>query len=206
MKQLICAADIEHLSKAGQKVCVVKPDTIVTPSARDAAETFGVKIQEESCVCSTAAEGIDSEKIYAVLKYLMEKGLLSDLMDAKPYEAERHENGLKMIRGSSVRMENLDTGTPGVKARYQELVHKDESHVSAGFLEIDHSEFPWELTYEEIDYVIEGTLTVTIDGKTYTCKPGDVLFVPAGSKVIWGSPDQVRVFYATYPANWPDLV
>ena len=41
---------------------------------------------------------------------------------------------------------------------------------------IDHSEFAWELTYEEIDYVIEGTLTVTIDGKKYTANAGDVLF------------------------------
>ena len=46
---------------------------------------------------------------------------------------------------------------------------------------IDHSEFAWELTYEEIDYVIEGTLTVTIDGKKYTANAGDVLFVPSGS-------------------------
>ena len=35
--------------------------------------------------------------------------------------------------------------------------------------------------------------------------PGDVLFVPSGSRVIWGSPDKARIFYATYPANWADL-
>ena len=57
-----------------------------------------------------------------------------------------------------------------------------------------------------IDYVIEGTLTITIDGKTYTAHAGDVLFVPANSKVVWGSPDRARVFYATYPANWADLL
>ena len=62
--------------------------------------------------------------------------------------------------------------------------------MSAGFLVIENSKFDWELTYEEIDYVIEGTLTVEINGKTYTAYPGDVLFVPAGSKVVWGSPDK----------------
>ncbi|MFQ6972843.1 MAG: ethanolamine utilization protein EutQ, partial [Enterocloster aldenensis] len=45
-----------------------------------------------------------------------------------------------------------------------------------------------------------------IDGKTYTAHAGDVLFVPSGSKVIWGSPDKARIFYATYPANWADLL
>ena len=34
---------------------------------------------------------------------------------------------------------------------------------------------------EEIIYVLEGTLEYEIDGKPVTVKPGDVLFVPAGT-------------------------
>jgi quercetin dioxygenase-like cupin family protein len=34
---------------------------------------------------------------------------------------------------------------------------------------------------EEIVYVLEGTLEYQIDGKSVTAKPGDVLFVPAGT-------------------------
>ena len=34
---------------------------------------------------------------------------------------------------------------------------------------------------EEIIYVLEGTLEYQIDSKTVTVKPGDVLFVPAGT-------------------------
>jgi len=34
---------------------------------------------------------------------------------------------------------------------------------------------------EEIIYVLEGTLEYEIDGKKVTAKPGDVLFVPAGT-------------------------
>jgi len=209
MKQLICAKDIELLNAGGKKVCYVENGSIITPSAKDAADTFGIKFcdkEEEQPQALTGLTGmdIDSEKIYMVLKALMEKGMLNDIF--KPYESESHGNGLKVVRGSSVKMDVFDTGDPSVKAYYQELINKEESHMSAGFLVIDHSEFEWELTYEEIDYVIEGTLTVTIDGKTYTAKAGDVLFVPSGSKVIWGSPDKARVFYATYPANWADLV
>jgi ethanolamine utilization protein EutQ len=89
---------------------------------------------------------------------------------------------------------------------YQELVSKDDSKMSAGFLTIEKSSFEWELCYEELDFVIEGTLTVTLNGKTFTAHAGDVLFVPSGSKVVWGSPDKTRIFYATYPANWADLM
>ncbi len=207
MKQLICAKDVETLNAEGKKVFYVESGSIITPSAKDAADAFGITFCEKAeelpqVPAAFAGMDIDSEKIYMVLKTLMEKGLLNDIL--KPYESESH--GLKVVRGSSVKMDVFDTGDPAVKAYYQELVSKDESHISAGFLTIDHSSFEWELTYEEIDYVIEGTLTVTIDGKTYTAKAGDVLFVPSGSKVIWGSPDKARVFYATYPANWADLV
>ncbi len=210
MKQLICAKDVEKLNAEGKKVFYVESGSIITPSAKDAADSFGIKIcdkveeQQTQAPAALAGMDIDSDKIYMVLKTLMEKGLLNDIL--KPYESQSHGNGLKVVRGSSVKMDVFDTGDPSVKAYYQELVSKEESHISAGFLVIDHSSFEWELTYEEIDYVIEGTLTVTIDGKTYTAKAGDVLFVPSGSKVVWGSPDKARVFYATYPANWADLV
>lgn len=209
MKQLICAKDVETLNAEGKTVFYVESGSIITPSAKDAAEAFGITFCEKTeeqipAPAAFAGMDIDSEKIYKVLKTLMEKGLLNDIL--KPYESESHGNGLKVVRGSTVKMDVFDTGDPSVKAYYQELVSKEESHISAGFLTIDHSSFEWELTYEEIDYVIEGTLTVTIDGKTYTAKAGDVLFVPSGSKVIWGSPDKARVFYATYPANWADLV
>ena len=139
----------------------------------------------------------------------MEKGLLQGILDSasdKPYTAESDCGGLKVVRGKSVRMDVFDTGNPSAKVHYQELVSKEESQMSAGFLTIENSSFEWDLTYEEIDYVIEGTLTVTINGKTITAYPGDVLFVPSGSKVIWGSPDKTKVFYTTYPANWADLM
>ena len=207
MKQLVCAKDIEALNAEGKKIFYIEDGSIITPSARDAAEALGVKFckkEEEVLSAVPAFDGMDSEKIYAVLKVLMERGLLNDIL--KPYEAESHENGLKVVRGDSVKMDVFETGNPSAKAYYQELISKDESHISAGFLVIDHSSFEWELTYEEIDYVIEGTLTVSIDGKTYTAKAGDVVFVPSGSKVVWGSPDKARIFYATYPANWADLV
>ncbi|WP_333646454.1 cupin domain-containing protein [Lacrimispora sp.] len=207
MKQLVCAKDIEALNAEGKKVFYIEDGSIITPSAKDAAEALGVKFckkEEEVLPAVPAFDGMDSEKIYAVLKVLMERGLLNDIL--KPYEAESHENGLKVVRGDSVKMDVFETGNPSAKAYYQELISKDESHISAGFLVIDHSSFEWELTYEEIDYVIEGTLTVSIDGRTYTAKAGDVVFVPSGSKVVWGSPDKARLFYATYPANWADLV
>lgn len=240
MKKLICAKDIEELHKQGQLLCQADSDTIITPSARDAARTWGITITQGQAASGGAAalgqqegsgaaaqgqplgspantgpvpaageSGIDSGLIYSVLQKLLEQGKLDSFLGSlsgKPYYQERDSGGLKVVAGSSVKMDVFDTGTPGTNVHFQELVSKEESKMSAGFLEIDRSRFAWELTYEEIDYVIDGTLIVEINGKPFTAHKGDVVFVPAGSKVFWQSPDKAKVFYSTYPANWADLI
>lgn len=212
MKTLICAKDIEACEKKGQKVVNIDNNTIITPAAKDAAKVCGVEFAREKKpegIHSSNDGGIDSNMIYTVLKALAEKGLLKGILEnatEPPYLSEHDRGGLKLVRGNSVRFDVFDTGNPNSKVHYQELISKEDSKMSAGFLTIEQSSFEWELTYEEIDYVIEGTLTVTINGNTYTAYPGDVLFVPSGSKVVWGSPDKVKLFYATYPANWADLM
>jgi ethanolamine utilization protein EutQ len=62
--------------------------------------------------------------------------------------------------------------------------------------------FPWTLTYDEVDYVLEGVLQLTVEGRVIEGRPGDVLFIPKGSKVVFGTPSRTRIFYVTYPADW----
>ena len=81
MKQLICAADVEALKQSGKTVCVVGADTIVTPSARDAAEalrvSFADRQPEPQLSTGCSGQDLDSEKIYRVLKALMGKQRLA---------------------------------------------------------------------------------------------------------------------------------
>lgn len=220
MKKLICIKDIETLIKQGETKFYVDDNVIITPSAKDLAKANGIVFSTEVPKCEVqnseipkvCADGMDSEMLLSFFKSMMEKGLLQEMLNClkkdkdMPYVSECDSGGLKVVRGNTVKMDVFDTGNPNAKAYYQELVSKNESKMSAGFLVIENSKFDWELTYEEIDYVIEGTLTIEINGKTFTAYPGDVLFVPSGSKVVWGSPDKARVFYSTYPANWADLL
>ncbi|WP_072986091.1 cupin domain-containing protein [Clostridium cavendishii] len=219
MKKLICAKDVDELIKQGQKVVHIDNNMIITPAAEDLAKANKIvfakgSIKNESKnseITKDFINSLDSEMLLKLFRAMMDKGLLEEMLSClnkskTPYVSECDAGGLKVVRGNTVKMDVFDTGDPNVKAYYQELVSKEESKMSAGFLTIEESRFEWELTYEEIDYVIEGTLTVEINGKTFTAYPGDVLFVPSGSKVVWGSPDKARVFYATYPANWADLL
>lgn len=219
MKRLISAKDVEALIKKGETKFYIDSNVIITPSAKDLAKLNGIEFTEEAPTVETKSlgaeklpiDGMDSEMLLTFFKTMMNKGLLQEMLNClskpnAPYVCEKDKGGLKVVRGNTVKMDVFDTGNKKAKAYYQELVSKEESKMSAGFLTIENSRFDWELTYEEIDYVIEGTLTVEINGNTYTAYPGDVLFVPSGSKVVWGSPDKARIFYTTYPANWADLL
>ncbi|CAM2801185.1 cupin domain-containing protein [Hathewaya histolytica] len=220
VKKLICAKDIEALILNEQKVLYIDGSEIITPSAKDLAINNGIVFTTEATTQEVDhlidkkvpnIDGIDSEMMLNFIRAIMDKGILQEMIECLkpnnlPFEAECDASGLKVVRGNTVKMDVFDTGNPNAKVQFQELVSKKESKMSAGFLIIEKSKFDWELTYEEIDYVIEGILTIEINGKTYTAHAGDVLFVPSGSKVVWGSPDKARVFYTTYPANWADLL
>lgn len=213
MKRVICAGDIEKLAKDGGKTFYADEDSIITPSAVDAAKTAGIEIAHGKPECcesksdtASCGDGISSDVIYEALKSMAGKGLLNDVTEEtseKPYSAETHASGIKLVRGDSVEMEFLETGTPGVKACYQEVIGSDDGcHMGSGFLEIDSSKFEWVLEgYEELDYVIEGSVNIIVDGQTFTAHKGDVFFLPNNAKVVWESPDKARIFYATYPAS-----
>jgi ethanolamine utilization protein EutQ len=226
MKKLICVNDVENVEKQGQKVFYIDSNTIITPSAKDAARNYGIEFSTEAPVCEVKGSevqvceakssceeiasslakasdgGIDAEMVYKVFKAMMDKGLLNGILDSfsnKPYIAEVDASGLKVVRGNSVRMDVFDTGNPSDKVFYQEIVNVDDGcSMNAGIITIEGCTFDWETTCEELYYVVEGTLTVTVDGKIYTANAGDSVFFPKGAKLAFGSPDKMKAFYATH--------
>lgn len=224
MKKLVCAEEVKAAAKNGQKVFSIDCCTIITPSAKDLAKELGVEfsvgsasaaVEVPSCKngslpkTENPATVLDRDVIYQVVKAVLSNGLMASLSAPaleKPFHTDGDpQSGLKIVRGRSVQFEAFDTGKPGTHVAYREVISKDDSQMSAGFLTIEKSSFDWELCYEEIDIILEGSLSITINGKTYEAGQGDVLFVPKGSKVTWSSTSYVKLFYVTYPANWSEL-
>ena len=159
MKKLVCEKDIEKLVSEGKKVCYVTEDTLITPSAKDAARSAGIEIsydeEPKCCECAPAAEAaccgdvpgeISSDMIYQVLKNLADKGMLGDVFTAAPavdaaYLCEKGPTGVKVVRGNTVRMDEFFEGNPRVT--YQELIDKNDSNISSGLLVIDHDTYEW---------------------------------------------------------------
>ena len=223
MKKLVCADEVKAAAEKGQKLFCVDCNTIITPAAKDLAKQLSVEFTVDSPIaghhiCKDSSlqkkdnheTAIDKDMIYQVVKALLTNSLLARVSAPSPETPFRAycdpKSGLKIVRGRTVKLETFDTGKPSTNVAYREVVSKDDSQMSAGFSTIEKSSFEWELCYEEIDIVLEGSLSIIINGETYHAHQGDVLFVPKGSKVTWSSSDYVKLFYVTYPANWPELM
>lgn len=104
----------------------------------------------------------------------------------------------------SVRPEDrLDTGNPGDHVYTRDLFSLQESpRLGAGLMEMKKTTFDWTLSYDEIDYVIEGRLSIHCNGRVETAGPGEVLLIPKGSRIQFSAPDYARFLYVTYPADW----
>ena len=57
--------------------------------------------------------------------------------------------------------DRLDTGDASHRVYTHDVLSLAESpRLGAGIMEMDKTTFPWELNYDEVDYVITGSLTV----------------------------------------------
>ena len=74
--------------------------------------------------------------------------------------------------------------------------------MAAGFMSLHRGTFPWTLDYDEIEYVVEGELHITTADGVAVGRPGDVIYVPKGSAITFGTPSWARFLYVTHPAQW----
>ena len=99
--------------------------------------------------------------------------------------------------------DRLDTGKAGDVVYTHDLFSVGESpRLGAGIMEMRHTTFDWTLSYDEIDYVIEGNLSIHCDGKVSSAGPGQLILIPKGSQIRFSAPEFARFLYVTYPADW----
>ncbi|HWR07810.1 cupin domain-containing protein [Sporomusa sp.] len=207
MKKLISATILRQMAEHGKQV-IIPTQSVLTPSAQDLAKELGVQIVRENSKEilgeSNQAEIIsNSEGKPAAPAESLEtevRKVLSELL--KPACANPK---VTQVKGATVVLEPFDQATAGQNIKLKDVITAREGNLAAGFMAFDGSELPWNLTYDEVDYVVEGTFTVATGGKVYTCVAGDVLYIPKDTQVVFGSPQQAKVFYVTYPANWSDM-
>ena len=115
------------------------------------------------------------------------------------------KSGVIGIKAQQIKPEPFDTGKAGDKVFLTDLYSLDESpRLGAGIMEMEDTTFDWTLTYDEVDYVIDGTLEIIIDGRKIVGNKGDVILIPKNTKIQFSTPNFCRFMYVVYPANWAE--
>ncbi len=110
-------------------------------------------------------------------------------------------SGVIGIRGSSVEMEPFQ-GREDVRLR--DLTSISEApRIGCGLMELRNgADFPWTLSYDEWDVILEGRLEIKINGNTVGGSAGDCIYIPKGSSIHFTTPWYAKFAYVVYPADW----
>lgn len=183
-RQFFTAADIAQLARQQKSdLLLLSPEDVVTHEAVDLARALGVRLIRET----------GSSTMLSASPLLRRP--------ASPVTLPP----LKTVIGSGVILDPFGEGlaTPGANVRLKDVITSaDGSSMAAGYMALEKGEFPWTLNYDEVDIVLEGELVITRGSVIVSAKPGDILFIPKGSSITFGTPSRVRFIYVAFPANW----
>jgi len=183
MRQLFTASDLRRIAREQKSdLLVLGPADLITPEAVDVARELGVRLVRET-------------------EHASEAPAFSPAPSAPP--------PLNVVRGAGLALEVFGAGlaSAGTDVRLKDVVTAaDGSPLAAGYMTLDSAqgagEFPWTLSYDEIDVVLEGELVITRGREVVRGGPGDVIFIPKGSRITFGTPHHTRFVYIAFPADW----
>jgi len=220
-KTVYSSGDIRRLAGEGTTVLELQPGDLVTPLARDDARQLGVTIREAvpdpttvssdggQPVPSGEAPSLEARVRAAVVAALAGRGEATGSAPAPAAGAPPgRTNGRRPARhiptrGLALDPFPFDIKQPAMDVRLRDVVTaEDGSPMGAGFLAFHAGSFPWHLDYDEVELVLEGELHLGTPDGTIVAHPGDVVFVPKGTDITFGTPSWVKLFYVTYPADW----
>lgn len=171
------ADDVLAVAHRGDTELVVMPGDLVTPLARDVAGDRGIRITERAAEHSGGGPSVGAGP--PPLRHV--SGV--NLMALDPFPVDLHQ--------------------PAMDVRLLDVVTSDHGMpMAAGVMSLRAGSFPWTLDYDEVEYVIEGELHITTATQQAIGRPGDVIAVPKGSSITFGTPSWAKFLYVTYPADW----
>lgn len=204
MRPLVTAVDIADAAKRNEMTLTVTGDTIITPAARDAARDHGVAIvvsgasdrdSDALALKKTSIPGIDHDALVRLVQNVIESMGI----------ARRDDHHLRKHTDPSgfcvVRAPDRISGSP-LETGESEVISTRECRVmQAGMLYVGPRPYTREARSEFIGYVVEGSVLCSVNGRETTATCGDVIYLPAATRIVLSSDAKAKVFFVTCPAT-----
>lgn len=203
-------------------VAAAKPAAKSPPAAKPAALSAADEAHPSAPKPAEAAISKAAEPKSAEIRQLHEKPidqrapLLSSISAVKPLPVPRITNvAPEPQRPRS--FQSMSKSVPKI-SRFRELTFKPRfaygdmskiaevsgaehgSELGFGFVRLTKARIPWTIKYDEVLFVIIGTLRVRTGGRTLELGPHDSIFLPAGTELVYEA-DDALVTYAIQPAS-----
>lgn len=195
------------LAGASNGRLVVDADALVTPAAVDAAASQGIAIVRQgsgSTMPSMLPGGADDDmaaRIRSIVCSMLATGGGQTTPTSRPAVKP-----VKLCKQADYPLEDFPFPGPSASQRVQSIdaVTSEDGPMAAGYMTLTEGSFPWTLSYDEVQIVLEGELHIGTENGERVGRPGDILYVPKGSKITFGTPSWAKFIYVTFPSNWAD--
>lgn len=91
-------------------------------------------------------------------------------------------------------------GPPGAAFVARAISNEISPNIGIGFARWDGAEVAWTLLYDEVIFVIEGCFELQANGELYRVKPGQLLWIPEGTELVYGG--HALFGYVVHPGDW----
>ena len=150
-------------------------------------------------------ESLDQHQLERLIKDVLAEKLQHMSCD-ETIPARRDPSGVMAVDLPAIHLngnDRLDTGHPTDHVLTKDVYTLEESpRLGCGLMEMRDTTFKWHLDYDEIDYIIDGTLTIIVNGCRTTAHAGQCIYIPKGTSILFSVEGFARFLYVTYPANW----
>lgn len=177
MKKLISIKDIEN----AKNIVYIDKNTLVTPAARDLAIEKQIKIIVENEKERTNENNIEMKDLMEALKKLILNGDYKKILEClrEKYKSFLDPTGVEIVDGESIEYENKDTKYSEI---YFQTIKSKKTNLTSGKIKI-RGFYEMDLEKDRSLYIIDGKLTLVIEGRECICKKGDIVFLPKENKI-----------------------
>jgi ethanolamine utilization protein EutQ len=73
--------------------------------------------------------------------------------------------------------------------------------LGAGIGTFEDCAIEWTVSYDEVLFIMEGRFSLRVGDKRYRAGPGDTLWIPRGTALVYEAKERVTFFYAVSPVQ-----